>query len=209
MESNDDNIDKQISLIENIFNYIESIIKKKIKMSDESSTDSLYKIIIEYYSERMDYDSEYFDPFAYVNDMNENILETEDIDNIKVLEHFNNYIEKVIDGDISEYDTIISLYRIIKFYYSERVLTLSKYFDSYAFINDLNDVLEELEVSEMSDSEMSEDSSESEEENGVTEVDPYLSKFIKKSNNEDILLYQRDNKYIHKLDLFLKSSKDY
>ena len=195
MSSNDDNIEKQISLIENIYNYIESITSNKINVNEESTLESLSNIIIEYYNERIDYDSYYFDPYAYVNDMNENILEDENIDKIKLLIHFNDYIGKIIDGDNNENDSIQSVYKLIKFYYFDRILPESNNFDSYAFKNDLNSIIEELDISDVSDSEMSESESETETEETNTKeeiiIDPYLDKFINYSKNDDILLYKK------------------
>ena len=211
MNSNDDNIEKQMSLIENIYNYIESITKNKIDINDESSLESLYSIIIEYYNERIDYDSHYFDPYAYVNDMNENIHENEEIDKIKLLLHFNNYISKLIDGDITEYESIESVYKMIKFYYNDRILPESKYFDSYAFKNDLNEVIEELDISDISDSDISQSSdSESEsDDKGEITLDPYMLKFINNSQNEDILLYKEKEYHINNLEKFLNFNKFY
>ena len=211
MSSNDDNIEKQISLIENIYNYIESITSNKINVDEESTLESLSNIIIEYYNERIDYDSYYFDPYAYVNDMNENILEDENIDKIKLLIHFNDYIGKIIDGDNSENDSIQSVYKLIKFYYFDRILPESNNFDSYAFKNDLNSIIEELDISDVSDSEMSESESETEEESNKEEIitDPYLDKFINYSENNDILLYKKKEYYINNLEKFLDMNKVY
>mgnify|MGYP001399375642 CR=1 FL=1 len=208
MNSNDDNIEKQMSLIENIYNYIESITNNKIDVDDESSMESLYNIIVEYYNERIDYDSNYFDPYAYVNDMNENILEDEDIDYIKLLLHFNNYICKLLDGDIIEHESIESVYKMIKFYYNDRILPESKYFDSYAFKNELNEVIDELDISDVSDSDISQ-SSESESEDKEIVLDPYLDKFINYSKNEDILLYKEKEYHINNLEKFLNFNKFY
>ena len=211
MSSNDDNIEKQISLIENIYNYIESITSNKINVDEESTLESLTNIIIEYYNERIDYDSYYFDPYAYVNDMNENILEDENIDKIKLLIHFNDYIGKIIDGDNSENDSIQSVYKLIKFYYFDRILPESNNFDSYAFKNDLNSIIEELDISDVSDSEMSESESETEEESNKEEIitDPYLDNFINNSENNDILLYKKKEYYINNLEKFLDINKVY
>jgi hypothetical protein len=211
MSSNDDNIEKQMSLIENIYNYIESITTYKINVDEESSLESLSNIIIEYYNERIDYDSYYFDPYAYVNDMNENILEDENIDKIKLLLHFNDYVSKVIDGDNTEHESIESLYKLIKFYYNDRILPESNYFDSYAFKNDLNSVIEELDISDISDSEISESESETEETNNKEEIitDPYLDKFINYSKNDDILLYKKKDYHINNLEKFLNINKVY
>ena len=212
MSSNDDNIEKQISLIENIYNYIESITSNKINVNEESTLESLSNIIIEYYNERIDYDSYYFDPYAYVNDMNENILEDENIDKIKLLIHFNDYIGKIIDGDNNENDSIQSVYKLIKFYYFDRILPESNNFDSYAFKNDLNSIIEELDISDVSDSEMSESESETETEETNTKeeiiIDPYLDKFINYSKNDDILLYKKEY-YINNLEKFLDMNKVY
>ena len=209
MDSNDNNIEKQMSLIENIFNYIESITNNKIDVDDESSMESLYSIIIEYYNERIDYDSNYFDPYAYVNDMNENILEDEEIDTIQLLIHFNNYLSKLMDGDITEYESIESVYKMIKFYYNDRIIPDSKYFDSYAFKNDLNEVIVELDISDVSDSEESELSESDLETNEKEEilVDPYLEKFINNSQNDDILLYGKKKEYVNNLEKFLNINK--
>ena len=211
MDSNDNNIEKQMSLIENIFNYIESITNNKIDVDDESSMKSLYSIIIEYYNERVDYDSNYFDPYAYVNDMNENILEDEEIDTIQLLIHFNNYLSKLMDGDITEYESIESVYKMIKFYYNDRIIPDSKYFDSYAFKNDLNEVIVELDISDVSDSEESELSESDLETNEKEEilVDPYLEKFINDSQNDDILLYGKKKEYVNNLEKFLNINKIY
>tara|TARA_B100001121_G_scaffold309769_1_gene337832 strand:+ start:1748 stop:2383 length:636 start_codon:yes stop_codon:yes gene_type:complete len=211
MDSNDNNIEKQMSLIENIFNYIESITNNKIDVDDESSMESLYSIIIEYYNERIDYDSNYFDPYAYVNDMNENILEDEEIDTIQLLIHFNNYLSKLMDGDITEYESIESVYKMIKFYYNDRIIPDSKYFDSYAFKNDLNEVIVELDISDVSDSEESELSESDLETNEKEEilVDPYLEKFINNSQNDDILLYGKKKEYVNNLEKFLNINKIY
>ena len=211
MDANDNNIQKQMSLIENIFNYIESITNNKIDVDDESSMKSLYSIIIEYYNERVDYDSNYFDPYAYVNDMNENILEDEEIDTIQLLIHFNNYLSKLMDGDITEYESIESVYKMIKFYYNDRIIPDSKYFDSYAFKNDLNEVIVELDISDVSDSEESELSESDLETNEKEEilVDPYLEKFINDSQNDDILLYGKKKEYVNNLEKFLNINKIY
>lgn len=215
-ESLEDSINKKISLIENLFNYIERIIKNKFDTKDDTTIQSLNKIIFEYYNERIDYNSDYFDPYAYVNDMNEDILESDDTGDYKLLDHFNSYLGNVLDGEITEAYTIDSIYLIIKFYYNERCKPESDYFDSFAFINDLNDVLDDLGVSDMSDSESSDngESSESEtesesEEEPEVKVDPFLSKFINESDNIDILLYQKNNKYIGKLEKFLNINKYY
>ena len=211
MTSSDGNIDKQISLIENIYNYIESITKNKINVIEESSIESLYSIIIEYYNERIDYDSNYFDPYAYVNDMNENILESEEIDRIKLLLHFNDYMSKLMNGDITEQESIESVYKLIKFYYYERVIPESNYFDSYAFKNNLNVIMEELDVSDISDSDISSESETEEETNTTQEIikDPFIDKFIHGSKNDDILLYKEKVYHIENLKRFLNINKVY
>jgi hypothetical protein len=216
----EDSIDKKISLIENLFNYIEGIIKNKFDTVDESTIKSLNKIIYQYYNERIDYNSDYFDTYAYVNDMNEDILESDDIGDYILLDHFNNYIGNVLDGEITEAKTIDSIYLMIKFYYNERCLPTSDYFDSYAFTNDLNEVLDDLGVSDISESESSEPESEPEPEpesepepepepEPEVKVDPFLSKFINENDNSDILLYQKNNKYVGKLEKFLNINKYY
>lgn len=211
MTSIDGNIDNQISLIENIYNYIESITKNKINVIEESSIESLYSIIIEYYNERIDYDSNYFDPYAYVNDMNENILESEEIDRIKLLLHFNDYMSKLMNGDITEQESIESVYKLIKFYYYERVIPESNYFDSYAFKNNLNIIMEELDVSDISDSDISSESETEEETNTTQEIikDPFIDKFIHDSKNDDILLYKEKVYHIENLKKFLNINKVY
>ena len=163
MDLSEDNIDTKISLIENLLNYIEGNIKGKYDNDDNSNEISLRTIILEYYNERIDYDSNYFDPYAYINEENEDILQVE-VDDIKLFSHFHSYLIRVIDGDITDMDTIDSLYKMIKVYYKERVNPVSKYFDSFAFTNDLNDIMYELNVSESSCSEMETETSESETE---------------------------------------------
>lgn len=211
MDSKDDDIEKQMSLIENLFNYNESIVKQKINVNEESSVESLYNIIFEYYNDRIDYDSTYFDPYAYVNDMNENILESDNVNDMELLNHFNNYISKLIDGDITEVESIISVYKLIKFYYSERIIPESKYFDSYAFKNNLNEILDELDVSDMSETE-SESETDTESESETTsnvQIDPYLSRFINYSDNDDILLYKKSKNHINNLEKFINVNKFY
>ena len=221
MNFSDDNIDTKISLIENLFNYMEGIIKGKYKDDNNSNEISLGTVILEYYNERIDYDSNYFDPYAYINDENENMLENEDnIDNLTLINHFYSYLMKVIDGDINDIETINSLYRMIKIYYNDRIEPISKYFDSYAFTHNLNDIIEELDISDSesihsesihseSESESESDGETSTEENENIPIDPLLSKFINSSENEDILLYQKNNKYVSKLDNFLNINNYY
>lgn len=204
MDIEEDNIENKMSLIENIYNYVEDIINNKIEFTDNTTKCSLEKIIKEYYTERNDYDSQYFDPYAYVNDMNEDILENDKINLTELFVHFNSYLCKIIDGEISEYESLESIYKLIKFYYNERILPESYYFDSYAFKNNLNDILDELDISE---SEYESDSSEDEEEED--DIDPYLSMFINESNNDDILLYQKNNNFVSKLEHFLSLNKYY
>lgn len=216
MDLSEDNIDTKISLIENLLNYIEGNIKGKYNEDDNSNKISLRTIILEYYNERIDYDSNYFDPYAFINDENDDLLK-EEVDNVKLFSHFHSYLIKVIDGEITDTETIDSLYNMIKVYYRERVNPVSKYFDSFAFTNDLNDIMYELNVSEseLSESEMetetseSETESESEEINDPMEIDPFLSKFINGSKNDDILLYKNNNKPISKLENFLDINNYY
>ena len=233
MNSNDGDIEKEISLIENFYKYLKFINKNQENITNHSTGNSIYGILIEYYNERMDYDSDYFDPYAYVNDMNDDILEKEEIDTFYLIQHFINYLTKIINGEITELTTIDSLYRIIKFYYHQRIILQSNYFDSYAYANDLNNVIQELDISDLSEIESesedenaselnemnlksnscSESSSESESETEDTEikvVDPYLSEFLdNKVNNNDILLYQLNSKPIEKLEHFLNLNKFY
>ena len=156
MEFSEDNIDKQFPLIENIYNYICDILNKKIDISNETTLKSIYNIITVYYNERIDYDSDYFDPYAYVNDSNEDILEinSESDDNkIKLLEHYKDYLEKIIYCEIEESETIDSHYKMIKYYYGYRCDMVSKYYDSYAHLNNLNKVFDELYILDEDDSE--------------------------------------------------------
>ena len=217
MDLSEDNIDTKISLIENLLNYIEGVIKGKYNDDNNSNEISLRTIILEYYNERIDYDSNYFDPYAFINDENDDILKVE-VDDIKLFSHFHSYLIKVIDGDITDTETIESLYNMIKVYYKERVNPLSKYFDSFAFNNDLNEIMDELNVSESesmdtsgSEAETSESEmeTESEEINDPMEIDPFLSKFINGSENDDILLYQMNDKPVSKLENFLNINNYY
>ena len=143
--------------------------------------------------------------------MNENILESDNVNDIELLNHFNNYISKLIDGDITEVESIISVYKLIKFYYSERIIPESKYFDSYAFKNNLNEILDELDVSDMSETE-SESETDTESESETTsnvQIDPYLSRFINYSDNDDILLYKKSKNHINNLEKFININKFY
>ena len=160
MNSNDGDIEKEISLIENFYKYLKFINKNQGNITNHSTGNSIYGILIEYYNERMDYDSDYFDPYAYVNDMNDDILERDELDTFYLIQHFIDYLTKIIKGEITELTTIDSLYRIIKFYYHQRIIMQSNYFDSYAYANDLNDVMQDLDISDLSEIE-----SESEDEN--------------------------------------------
>ena len=183
----------------------------------------------------MDYDSDYFDPYAYVNDMNDDILERDELDTFYLIQHFIDYLTKIIKGEITELTTIDSLYRIIKFYYYQRIHNINQiiFYDSYAYANDLNDVMQDLDISDLSEIETesedenashlnemniesdssAESGSESESEAEDVEiklVDPYLSKFLDNdANNSDILLYQVNSKPIEKLEHFLNLNKFY
>ena len=229
MNSNDGDIEKEISLIENFYKYLKFINKNQENITNHSTGNSIYGILIEYYNERIDYDSDYFDPYAYVNDMNDDILEREELDTFYLIQHFIDYLTKIIKGDNTELATIDSLYRIIKFYYHQRIILQSNYFDSYAYTNDLNDVLQDLDISDLSEIESesedenasqsnemnteSESSSDSESEPEDVEiklVDPYLSTFVDNDvNKSDILLYQVNSKPIEKLEHFLNLNKFY
>ena len=229
MNSNDGDIEKEISLIENFYKYLKFINKNQENITNHSTGNSIYGILIEYYNERIDYDSDYFDPYAYVNDMNDDILEREELDTFYLIQHFIDYLTKIMKGDNTELATIDSLYRIIKFYYHQRIILQSNYFDSYAYTNDLNDVLQDLDISDLSEIESesedenasqsnemnteSESSSDSESEPEDVEiklVDPYLSTFVDNDvNKSDILLYQVNSKPIEKLEHFLNLNKFY
>ena len=222
MSSENNNIEGKMLLIENIYNYIEDIINNKIEYKHDSTINSLKNIIFKYYTERYDYDSNYFDPYAYVNDMNENILDDKDINYNKLFKHFNNYVSKIIDGEITELESLKSIFRIIKFYYNERYDNKSKYFDMYAFNRNLNNVLDELEYFYMSDSEYSnseleisdseyESTTEEETDEEDDEIDPYLLMFMdeSKNNNDDVFLYNKSIKPINKLNHFLELNKYY
>ena len=228
-ESEDDLINKKILLIEDFSEYLENIISD-IDKYDDFTIESIKTIIIEYYSDRIDMNSEYFDPYAYVNDMNGDILDNYNCEKTLFI-HFNSYLNKVIDGDIMENYTLDSLYKILKFYYYERIIPETHYFDNNAFIKNLNSALDDIGVSDFSDYESYSESSEednrdennqednlsesSEDESNNTnqkkdiEIDPYISQFLSKSKNEDILLYKKSNKCIKNLDHFLNLNDYY
>ena len=106
---------------------------------------------------------------------------------------------KIIKGEITELSTIDSLYRIIKFYYYERIIIQSNYFDSYAYANDLNNVLQDLDISDLSDIETeSEDENDSQLNKMDIESDSGSeSRLNQKVNRKVILEMLKSNQLIH------------
>lgn len=64
---------KKISLISDFQDFITEVLTDTVEYND--SIDSLYKLIKFYYSERVDVNSEFFDPIAFImdGDINDNL----------------------------------------------------------------------------------------------------------------------------------------
>ena len=153
-----DDLEKKIALIENFYDYVDNVDDINPENNIDLTISSLTQIIKEYYISRIDMESDYFDPFAYVNEMNEDMVN--EMDCKKLFNHFLTYILKVMDGHITDSVTINSLYNFIKYYYDERIDQVSRYYDNNAFMTDANNIIEELGVSDFSDYETSDDDNE-------------------------------------------------
>lgn len=178
---------KEFDLFSNFISYIDIIDDKDEKFTN--TIENLSNLIKKYYEFRIDMESEYFDPYAYVNELNPT---DENIKNMELIYNFKNYIKEIIDVSNTETDSIASVYKILKYYYIERIDVESPYFDEYVFMNDLND---DIALSDYSDDDDDDNTScSSNDENSDSEknrTDPYIDQFLNNINNDDILLYQK------------------
>lgn len=176
---------KEFDLFSNFISYIDIINDNDEKFTN--TIDNLSSLIKTYYEFRIDMENEYFDPYAYVNELNP---KDENIKKMELIYNFKNYIKEIIDVSNTETESIESVYKILKYYYIERIDVESPFFDEYAFMNDLND---DIALSDYSDDEEEASSSSGGEnsDNDEKMKDPYIDKFLNNINNDDILLYQK------------------
>jgi hypothetical protein len=218
------NIDSNFSdnnntlIIHHYMDYLNLIIQKDI--IDTNTIDSNNMAIIEYYKNRIIPESEYFDSYAYIKNMNENVIDND------YIYHFNKYMKMILSNEFrieiinynKTYDSIINF---ITTYYKERIKINSKYFDPYTYVNDSNknmlvhfseDESEQTSDSSEDESEQTSDSSEDESDNDIKQLinksnnlqkDEYLDEFNETVNNENILLYKKSKMYIERLEMFL------
>jgi len=218
------NIDSNFSdnnntlIIHHYMDYLNLIIQKDI--IDTNTIDSNNMAIIEYYKNRIIPESEYFDSYAYIKNMNENVIDND------YIYHFNKYMKMILSNEFrieiinynKTYDSIINF---ITTYYKERIKINSKYFDPYTYVNDSNknmlvhfseDEFEQTSDSSEDESEQTSDSSEDESDNDIKQLinksnnlqkDEYLDEFNETVNNENILLYKKSKMYIERLEMFL------
>jgi len=145
-------------------------------------------------------------------------METENDERLYLISHFKDYLEDVVNGNINENSTINSLHTLIKKYYVKRIDIDSKYFDPYAFVNDCNDYInnseEMYDTTDSSSFEYIDSQSESEEsESSTSETeyeDSFLNEFYNNNiNNNDILLYKKDNSCVSNLNNFIDLNSSY
>lgn len=178
---------KEFDLFSNFISYVNIINKKDKKFTN--TIKNLGILIKKYYEFRIDIESEYFDPYAFVNELNPI---DENITNIDLIYNFKNYIQEILDINNTETETIISIYQILKYYYNERINVKSPFFDEYAFMNDLNDdvALSDYTDEDETSSSCSDDTSNEDKDDNI---DPYIDQFLNKIDNNDILLYKKND----------------
>lgn len=199
--------------------YLKDILNDKI--IDNTTIKSNKLALTKYYKERIIISSEMLDPYAVVNNSNDDLDMT--IPN-SIIEHFSRYLDNIINDHLNnnaeEFDegTINSILLFIKYYYEERNDLYSILFDKYAYINNSNDdildILEDYEsIWDNSNNNSNNSSNNSSTTCSDTEnekyKDKYIDEFLNNINFKTILLYKKNNTYQDKLKHFLQLNTYY